>query len=268
MSVPASTTSNLSPAQRDALVKVRQRAWFYEFDLPDGSCTQSYLPAGVEAIHTTRRDMLEAAIAPTIASRGAANLRAVDIACHQGYFATHLARAGFRDVLAIDNREQHLADTQLIATAYGCDNVRTARFDVEDVRATEIGETFDVVLMLGLIYHVENPIRILRLAKALCSGICVIETQVVPNLTGVVDWGSWRFQRPMVASFGIIDETAETHGPEASYHGICVTPSVEALVWCMHKVGFARVERVAVPADGYEQLTSGKRVMVVGYTSH
>jgi hypothetical protein len=33
----------------------------------------------------------------------------------------------------------------------------------------------------------------------------------------------------------------------------------------MGKLGFSRVERVPVPPGGYEQLASGKRVMVVGY---
>ncbi len=84
-------------------------------------------------------------------------------------------------------------------------------------------------------------------------------------MTGVVDWGSYLFQRPMVGSVAIIDETEETHAPEASTTGICLCPSYEALVWLLGKVGFARVERVAPPADAYEQHASGKRVMVVAY---
>jgi hypothetical protein len=71
--------------------------------------------------------------------------------------------------------------------------------------------------------------------------------------------------RPLKGSFGIIDETDDTHGPEASTTGICLVPSLEALFWIMRKVGFARVELVPPPADGYEQLVHGKRVMVAGY---
>ena len=37
------------------------------------------------------------------------------------------------------------------------------------------------------------------------------------------------------------------------------------LLWTLQKVGFARVERIPAPADGYEQLVSGKRVMVAAY---
>ncbi|MEP7097741.1 MAG: hypothetical protein ABI748_08775, partial [Dokdonella sp.] len=66
-------------------------------------------------------------------------------------------------------------------------------------------------------------------------------------------------------SFGIIDETDDTHGPEASTTGICLVPSIEALFWIMRKIGFARVELVPPPENAYEQLRYGKRVMVVGY---
>ena len=87
----------------------------------------------------------------------------------------------------------------------------------------------------------------------------------LPHMSGIVDWGSWRFQRPMVGAFGIIDETAETHASEASVHGICLAPSIETLEWLLKRVGFARVERLVPPPDGYEQLVAQKRVMFAAY---
>src|SRR5512132_3581769 len=107
-----------SPA---VLARVRARPWFYEFDLPDGSVTTTYLPPGVAAIHTTRLAMLWRALARDRFD----DLRVVDVACHQGYFATHLARKGCREVVAIDARAEHIADVTLIAQAYGLANVRT-----------------------------------------------------------------------------------------------------------------------------------------------
>jgi hypothetical protein len=35
----------------------------------------------------------------------------------------------------------------------------------------------------------------------------------------------------------------------------------------MRKVGFRRVELLPPPADAYEQLRYGKRVMAIGYTN-
>ena len=146
------------------------------------------------------------------------------------------------------------------------DNLTAAQHDINTLRPADLGQ-FDVTLMLGLLYHIENPVGAIRLARALTRKVCVIETQVVPNMSGIVDWGSYQFQRPMVASFGIIDETEETHAPEASTTGICVTPSYEALLFLMRKLGFARIDRIPTPPGGYEQLSSSKRVMVAGYVN-
>ena len=245
-----------------AVERVLARPWFYEFDFPDGRRSKSYLPAGVEQIHPTRLAMMVGALEPIVGGQWA-DQTVIDVACHQGYFASHLARKGCQ-VLGIDARSSHVDDTMLIAEAYGLPNLRAEQHDINTLDPGRLGQ-FDITLMLGLLYHLENPVGAIRLARALTRKACVIETQVVPNMTGIVDWGSYQFQRPLVASFGIIDETAETHAPEASTTGICVTPSYDAVIFLMHKLGFSRIERVPVPVGGYEQLASGKRVMVVGH---
>ena len=246
----------------NAVDEVLARPWFYEFDFPDGRKTSSYLPAGVEQIHATRLEMMMSALQRVTGGDWTSH-SVIDVACHQGYFASHLARKGCT-VLGVDAREEHVRDTRLIASAYALSNLRAERHDINTLRADELGQ-FDITLMLGLLYHIENPVGAVRLARELTRKACLIETQVVPNMTGVVDWGSYKFQRPLVASFGLIDESAETHAPEASTTGICVTPSYEALLFMMGKLGFSRVERLPVPDGGYEQLASGKRVMVVGF---
>ncbi len=245
--------------------QVNDRRWFYEFDLPNGTQTASYLPPGVARIHATRLAMLWQCLAP-LAAAGWERLSVIDVACHQGYFATQLARKGCREVVAVDARREHVADTALMAAVYGLANLRTVEADIATLDAAALG-SFDVTLMLGLLYHVENPVGALRLARALTRRACVIETQVTPNISGIVDWGAYTFQRHMVGSFALIDETDETHAPEASTTGICLCPSYEALLFVLSKVGFTRVERVAPPADAYEQLASGKRVMVIAYVA-
>jgi len=142
--------------------------------------------------------------------------------------------------------------------------LRLLQLDIEEARAEQVG-THDLTLMLGLLYHLENPVRALRLARAVTRRMLVIESQVVPHMSGVIDWGSWRFQRHMVGNFGIVDETEETHAPEASVRGICLAPSVETLEWLLKRVGFARVERLMPPPDGHEQLVAQKRAMFAAY---
>jgi hypothetical protein len=257
-------TSAAAPAvDRDLLERIRARPWFYEFALPDGTRTKSHLPPGVEQIHETRLAMLERALDAHIGADASA-LTALDLACHQGWFAMQLAKRNFRSILGVDAREEHLADARLMAQVLGAQAFQARRLDLEEARAQEIG-VHDVTLMLGLLYHLENPVRVLRLARAVTRRMMVIETQVVPHLSGIVDWGSWRFQRPMMGNFGIIDETEETHASEASVHGICLAPSIETLEWLLRRVGFRRVERLQPPPDGYEQLVAQKRVMFVAH---
>jgi len=250
-------------AEPATLERVRSRPWFYEFDLPDGTRTRTTLPEGVEKIHTTRLEMMERALDACV-GKDCSALTAVDLACHQGWFALHLARRNFKSILAVDARAEHLADAQLMADVLGVRTMKPLQLDIEDARAGEIG-VHDVTLMLGLLYHLENPVRALRLARAVTRRTLLIESQVVPNLSGTVDWGSWRFQRHIVGSFGIIDETEETHAPEASVRGICLAPSIAALEWLLKRVGFARVERVLPRSDGHEQLVGHKRAMFAAH---
>ncbi len=250
-------------AEAATLERVRSREWFYEFELPDGTRTRSTLPEGVEKIHTTRLAMMERALDASV-GKDCSALSAVDLACHQGWFALHLARRGFKSIVAVDARAEHLADAQLMADVLGVRTVKPVQLDIEEARAEQIG-VHDVTLMLGLLYHLENPVRALRLARAVTRRVLLIESQVVPHLSGVVDWGSWRFQRPMVGNFGIIDETDETHAPEAAIRGICLAPSIPALAWLLERVGFARVERLLPPPDGHEQLVGHKRAMFAAH---
>ena len=246
-----------------AEAQVLSKTWFYPFRLPSGQVTPTYDGGALDAIHSTRLAMLQSALRAEF-GQSIAERSVIDIACHQGWFSTQLAQMGARDVLAVDARAEHVADATLIRDALGLRNMRVQQSDVHALTREATGQ-FDIVLMLGLIYHLENPVGALRIAQALTKRICLVETQIVPGMTGMVDYGSFRFVRPLKGSFGIIDETEETHGPEASTTGICLVPSLEALLWIMRKIGFHRVEVLPPPDDAYEQLRYGKRVMVAGY---
>lgn len=251
----------MSQAATEAIDRAMSREWFYAYELPDGRRTPTYHGGALDSIHDTRRAMLDGALQERFGGRHA-ELTAIDLACHQGYFAVQLARAGFAGVTAVDARQSHVEDTRLIADAFGLANLSALQSDMFELEPDVTGP-FDVVLMLGLLYHLENPVGALRIARALCRNCCVLETQIVPGITGYVDYGSYEFVRPLKGSFGIIDETGDTHGPEASITGICLVPSREALLWLLDKVGFRDVRVLEPPPDAYEQLRHHKRLMVL-----
>jgi tRNA (mo5U34)-methyltransferase len=247
----------------DLEARALDKTWFYPFRLPSGRHTPTYDDGALDLIHHTRTQMLDAALADAFGA-DRSTLSAIDLACHQGWFSAHLAQAGFGSVTGLDARAEHIEDASLIRDALGLPQWTLRRSDVHAITADEFG-THDLVLCFGLIYHLENPVGALRVARALTRRLCLVETQVVPGMCGWVDYGSYRFVRPLKGSFGIIDETEETHGPEASTTGICLVPSIEATVWIMQRLGFSRVEVLPVPDDGYEQLVHRKRVMVAGW---
>lgn len=246
------------------LQAILAKTWFYRFQLPDGQMTQCYLPEAVQAIHTTRRDLLDQALQPRYPQP--AGLTALDMACHEGYFGCHLAQQGYQ-VTGIDARAQHVADANLIAAGLGLSQRFQAHqadiFQWDPMTLEPTGQ-FDIVLMFGLLYHTENPVGAIRRAYAMTRRVCLIETQVAPNLSGPLDWGSYQFVKPMLGSFAIIDETEELHGPEMSITGICLAPSLEGLLWVMQAVGFKAVQWICPSAQAYEQHRHKKRVVVMG----
>lgn len=248
----------MTPAEAQA--EALNRIWFYSFELPSGERTPSYYDGRFDPVHETRLAMLDSVLDAHYPGPRSA-LSAVDLACHQGYFAHQLAQRGFAPVLGIDARPSHVADAELIARAYGHDQLSFLVSDVHDLPRRQLPAA-DLVLCFGLLYHLENPIGALRVARSLCRDLLVVETQVAPGLTGVVDWGSYQFVRAMHGSFALIDETGETHGPEASTLGLCLAPSVDALCHVLSRLGFVDIALVPPPEDGYEQLRFGKRVMV------
>lgn len=253
MTTPADANS-----REDKIRLALSKDWFYPYVLPDGRSLMSTHGGRVDAIHVTRARMLENYLSQAFAN-DRENLSAIDLACHQGYYSIQLARAGFGRVTAMDVRSEHVADVDLLSAIYALENLETTCSDLFDF---DVSRPRDLVLMFGLLYHLENPVGALRIARALTRRACVIETQVVPHMSGMVDWGSYEYVRPLKGCFGIIDEIDETHAPEASVTGICLAPSTEALIWLLLRVGFKKARVLSVPQDGYEQLRHGKRVMV------
>ena len=246
----------------DAEASALSRKWFYPFRLASGAVTQTYVSPDVAKIHDTRAAMLDAAIEEHFAGDAHGLKSAIDLACHEGWFAQRVARRGF-DVLGVDARADHVAAATLAAQACGVTNARFRTADVHSLLPGRDGR-FDLVMCLGLLYHLENPVGALRTARGLTAdgGVCVVETQIAPGLTGMLDYGHHTFVKPLKGSFAIVDETDETHGPETSTTGICLVPSLDALTWILRQVGFDSVDVLVPPADAYEQLRYGKRVMV------
>ena len=84
----------------------------------------------------------------------------LDIGCNGGFFAMEMKRRGAARVLGIDSDERYLAQARLAAEVTGLD-IEYRLLSVYDVAA--LGERFDLVLFMGVLYHLRHPLLALDL---------------------------------------------------------------------------------------------------------
>lgn len=99
---------------------------------------------------------------------------AIDVGCGVGYFTKFLADLGFR-ATGIDGREENAREAR---RRYP--NLSFATEDVEQPSLAKLGN-FDLVLCVGLLYHLENPFRAIRNLHALSNKLAIIESMCAPG---------------------------------------------------------------------------------------
>jgi hypothetical protein len=207
------------------LAKVKARSWFYNFDLPDGSQTNSFVAPDVARVHVTRRDHLRRVIATRVSEPHL--LTALDLACHEGCFSIELARH-FSTVRGLELRSDTIALARLITEVAGTPNIEYLEANLEEI-AFDPNLCADFVLAYGLIYHLENPIRVLRLASRLCRQYILVETQVFPyDISGQIEDGAFDNQRAVAGVFALAPDYPQSR--EGGVGTLALIPSLNALV--------------------------------------
>src|SRR5207237_10288179 len=84
----------------------------------------------------------------------------LDIGCNAGFYSVEMKRRGAERVLGIDFDDRYLAQARLAAEALGCD-IEFRKLSVYDVH--QLGERFDIVLFMGVLYHLRHPLLALDL---------------------------------------------------------------------------------------------------------
>ena len=86
----------------------------------------------------------------------------LDIGCNAGFYSMEMKRRGAARVLGIDFDEDYLRQARFAAEVNGLD-IEFRSLSVYDVGA--LGERFDVVLFLGVLYHLRHPLLALDLIR-------------------------------------------------------------------------------------------------------
>jgi tRNA (mo5U34)-methyltransferase len=84
----------------------------------------------------------------------------LDIGCNGGFYSIEMKKRGATRVLGVDFDEDYLAQARFAAQVTGLD-IEFRKLSVYDVGA--LGERFDVVLFMGVLYHLRHPLLALDL---------------------------------------------------------------------------------------------------------
>jgi tRNA (mo5U34)-methyltransferase len=84
----------------------------------------------------------------------------LDIGCNAGFYALEMKRRGAGRVLGIDSDERYLAQARFAAEVTGLE-IEFRQMSVYDV--ADLNEVFDLVLFMGVIYHLRHPLLALDL---------------------------------------------------------------------------------------------------------
>lgn len=234
----------------------KYEGWFYEFTFSGGVSTK--VPDQLATIiHRTRAELIFPFLDEMFQGRWHES-RCLDVACHQGWFATQIALRGAREVLGIDVRSAHIEMASVIRDLGNINNIAFEKRNLDELRPEEVGE-YELTLFLGILYHLDNPLDALRIARSVTKHICVIESQVArpgPDLECL--WGSDVTLRKGPSIAVVRSDEAHVEGNRP----VVLVPTLSALYQMLYAVGFERLYLAVPPRTMYEQYLNFDRVVV------
>ena len=143
---------------------------------------------------------------------------ALDVGCGVGHFAALLHQLGF-EVNAFEGRAENAEEAKSRVTG-----LKVYVGEAEDIASFGIGP-FDLVLALGLLYHLENPFRVIRQLRNVTGKLLVIESMCMDDPNPVLCLRD------------------EGHGEDQGLRYVAFYPSEACLAKMLYRAGFPFVYR-------------------------
>jgi 2-polyprenyl-3-methyl-5-hydroxy-6-metoxy-1,4-benzoquinol methylase len=223
-----------------------------------------------DAVHTTRLDMITPVLQRALANAGP-DARVLDLGCNEGWFAHQALALGARSAVGVDVREVNIRRADLLRRHFGieADRLSFHQAGVHDLDPSRLG-TFDVVLMLGLLYHLEDPIGALRVARGVCSGTILVESQLTAHNQSIrMGWGQTDVFHDVETHWAAFLEPATEQADDgntlASFGGVVsLVPNRAALLQAVEVAGFRDVRMLDASPGANRQYVDGHRGIAVG----
>ncbi len=168
------TTAAMPAAQPHAIQEHIDRLgpWFHNLHLPDG--TQTCPDHWLGDFPSFKWQQLAPHLPDDLTG-----WRALDIGCNAGFYAFELAKRSAH-VLGIDADERYLTQARWAAEHFNLQRqVRFDRMQVYDL--AQLDEKFDLVLFMGVFYHLRYPMLGLDLVCQHVNRLMVFQTLTMPG---------------------------------------------------------------------------------------
>jgi tRNA (mo5U34)-methyltransferase len=149
--------------------------WHYRFEFDGGVTTPIDDNVDMNRHEQRRRYFFEALL--KVNGGSLKGLRVLDLGCNAGFWSLQAIEAGADFVLGVDGRQMHVEQANLVFEAKGVDPSRF-RFEEANIFTHEFAEKFDVVLCLGLMYHIAKPMELFEIMDRVSAEMVVIDTSV------------------------------------------------------------------------------------------
>ncbi len=133
--------------------------WFHNLDLNGVRTAPKHFLGDYPAVKWRR---FADRIAPDLTGR-----TVLDIGCNAGFYSIEMTRRGAARVVGVDSDEGYLSQARFAAKVSGFD-IEFRRLSVYDLAA--LGERFDIVLFMGVLYHLRHPLLALDLIHEHVAG--------------------------------------------------------------------------------------------------
>jgi 2-polyprenyl-3-methyl-5-hydroxy-6-metoxy-1,4-benzoquinol methylase len=241
----------------EEILAVRDFLWPWEHNirLPHGIYTTNW--AGAYPDHTEIMSVINRELRGDFTGT-----EFLDLGCLEGYFSFESARHG-ANVLGIDGKIINLKKCEFVKSVLGVGNVRFALDDAMAVTQAKYG-TFDVVLALGLLYHLRDPFTFVANMAEICRRFLVLDTHITLVDQPPVIKGKWR---PELSDLHDLEFGGKTYagrlyreftpGTEQVEKDLSSTASLsddysvwlteESLVAILRDAGFEQIDKVVYP---------------------
>ena len=103
-------------------------------------------------------------------------LSVLDVGCNGGFYSIEMKRRGAAEVIGIDSDQRYLAQARFAAAVAGLD-IDFRQMSVYDLPS--LGRAFDIVLFMGVLYHLRHPLLALDiLHEFVCGDLLVFQSML------------------------------------------------------------------------------------------